>query len=123
MSRRLCIYIFALSVSLTSTGQGFTPKTEDCQMVEIVPGAGAAPELPYWPKFKNRDFAEGWCEGYNKAAVLSSQLIHDDLVVLAKAHNISPEVDKLILTFLDEAALRSLRLSLKTEDDQTVECK
>ena len=59
---------FALGMALASVAQaggtattGKIPLTNGGE-IEIVPGGGPAPEA-YAPKFKTRDFAEGWCEG------------------------------------------------------------
>ncbi len=94
--------------------------------IEIVPGGGDASEVTGAPKFKNRDFAEGWCEGY-KFAVRQSRRDHDDLVAMARRFSLTTEIDKLIQTLLDQAALteisKSWLLAITTEDHQTVECK
>ncbi len=100
--------------------QAAEPLTGD---VEIVPGSGPTAEVVYAPKFKNREHAEGWCQGYNFAAK-ESQRVHDDLASLAKRFSIGSDVDKLIQTLLDQAKLQPLaKITLSTEDHQTVECK
>ncbi len=95
---------FALGVALASVAQAESgivrdqPLTGDIE-IEIIPGGGASGTLfSLAPKFKNRDFAEGWCAGLKCA--------------LAAADHPS-----------EDHAVGHTSFTIETEDHQTIECK
>ncbi len=72
------ICAFAIGMALSSAGQAQLSGD-----IEIVPGGGSSTET-YAPKFKDRSFAEGWCEGYKLAVQLVGRNRDHFMKMLAK---------------------------------------
>ncbi len=155
--RLICGATFALGVALASMAQARQadpipyadqPLTGD--ILEVVPGGGVTVEADA-PKFKNRDFAEGWCDGYKFAVQLVGRNRDHFMKMLAKPEvpfethdealkriyasrepsNASSLVDNLVMLLRDGVDLYVVLdlggpfgiVTLKTEDGQLVECK